>query len=204
MPAGFRHRHTVDAVFARMSVVAVRACRRVLTPSTFLRKRSMQCKKAADRRSPTQRGFALLSSVDRSIDPSVCFALLCFAALRPPPQRTVVSTLSGPVPQSVLERSRVCCMYATHSGRCTLHATSASLANRLCDGVLAHQECRAGPLRREARACRPCLQTIRCGMTAMHWWRTTWCSASQRSCGSTIPCAHLWAIVLDNAQPHAC
>ncbi len=77
MPAGFRHRRTVDAVFARMPIVAVLACRRVLTPSTFLRKRSMQCKKAADRRSPTQRGFAgLVLWTDRSIDR---FALLCFA-----------------------------------------------------------------------------------------------------------------------------
>jgi hypothetical protein len=57
--------------------VAVLACRRVLTPSTFLRKRSMQCKNAADRRSPTQRGFAGLALwTDRSIDR---FALLCFA-----------------------------------------------------------------------------------------------------------------------------
>ena len=128
--------------------------------------------------------------MDRSIG-LLCFALLCGTS--PPPQHTVVSTLSGPVPHS-LSSSAAECAVCAHSGRCTLHATSVSLAiDRLCDGVLTHQECRAGPLRREARACRPCLQTIRCGMTAMHWWRTTWCSASQRSCGSTIPCAHLWA-----------
>ncbi len=133
-------------------------------------------------------------SVGRSIG-SLCFALLCFAALRPPPQHTVVRTLSGPVPQSVLERSGVCCMRT----QWTLHvACDVCLA---CDRQTVRWSAHSpGVPGRPATPGSPGVPSLPADDTLWHASDalvahdiTGAARRSCGSCGSTIPCAHLWA-----------